>query len=440
MKNTKLPQTVPLKRGVTYPILFTRGRVDRQKTITYLSKKILKDLIVVTSASEKEDLVASLEKKYSVMPKAVISFPDSFRLVKKRCLTVKWLETCGVSHFIFLDDDLSLTVLDENLRYRTTRSASGSELFLESWRDLDKLWGTYKGIGAAASSRVNYNFVVPERLHKGLYVQDNARSGGFLGYEVESFLSSLDFVYKNDLLQNIAYLDLLSNGVIIAQGQKICRVYNIAWSTNFDQEVTSGGMNLYRNPRNNGVAFLILLLTLPGCFSRKPGTEQVFVNMMKIHRQFSKSVFDWKTSNIDPEAWLRGVTQELNLLGYSSSKDARLDFTSKKAFDYITYLLKKLRFWVMAAPFIVNESNLERLVFGVNLALEEGRCFKIELDPSLPKIIKPAFEDYILKVYRVFLRKWRELPGESYEDYGIGKHGATLVKQFAKPPKKTLFT
>lgn len=407
------PTKVQLLPKKTYPVMFTRGRIHKQKTLRYLPPAVRADLIVVTAFCEAKDLLAALKAEHDFVPHHLLVFPDDFRLVRKRYLTAKWLQACGADRFMFLDDDLTLSVLTPDIRYKSTRVDPGPGLFEAAWANMDRLWSKYNGVGISASSRNNYNFIKPETLVRGSYVHLNAKSGGFFGYTTTKFLSSLGFAEDRALLQDIAYVDLLSNIIVLNEWGPICRVYNMAWATEFDVKKESGGMNVYRNKKNNGVAFLLMLLLLPGAFSRKPGSEERFDDMIKINRQAWTPVVDWKEHQLCPTVWLDSVYQELRILGVSDSKGFAGLFHTKKAGEYALYLLRKLRSLAGEnTPAIVLDQSTD--VKQLRRAMREvmnGQPRPTVLGQNLPTKLRVAARTLMLAISHSTLKNWREVGG-----------------------------
>lgn len=411
------PATSGLLPNKTYPVMFTRGRVHKQKTLKYLPDSLRQILIVVTSQCEAKDLLAAYKAEHDFVPMVLLVFPDEYRLVRKRYLTVKWLQSCGADRFMFMDDDLALSVLMKEGRYKSARVDPAPNQLFKAWNKLDRLWTRYHGIGVSASSRNNYNFIKPETLVNGSYVHENTKSGGFFGYEVKKFLKCFAFAEEHELLQDIAYIDLLSNIITLNEQGRICRVYDIAWATEFDVKKESGGMNVYRNARNNGVAFLLMLLLLPGAFSRKEGSEDRFDDMIHINRHAWTPVLEWKEAKITQEVWMDSVYTELKFLGVSGQTEFEALFHSKKAGKYAGSLMRKLQAFSGQGGTTMEISSLNpdlpTMVNFIRNEVESGRAVKLVGDPSNSKVTSKAACEFIAEVNRRILYNWRVQPSKS---------------------------
>jgi hypothetical protein len=320
-----------------YIILFTRGRINKQKSLSYFSKSMILDTIVVTIKSELEGLKAKLAE-LGIEPLKFVSFPDEYRLNLKRYLMAKWVDDRGGRRFMFCDDDVSLTALVDD-KYKSTRTPEGKKALSKHWSHIGDLFKKYHGVGVSANSRNNRNYFNEKHEKDGFYVQENTKSACFFGYRTKTFLSSFQWAYDSKILQNMAYIDLMSNLMAIREDRKIVRMYDISWATKFDDKKTSGGMNAYRTHKTNDLAFFLLLLFIPGSFTRKP-VRTVF-DILKINRSAWTPKTSWKEHHFDWDSWYTQIVAEYK----SQTKEKKLSelFDHPEAVALVRHLLKKYR-------------------------------------------------------------------------------------------------
>ena len=321
----------------TYIVLFTRGRITKQKSLKYFTPTMISDTVVVTCRSEVDQLKEQLAAD-GIKPLQVLSFPDEYRLITKRYKMAQWLQKQGCRQFLFCDDDVNLSVLIGD-RYKSTRSEEGQKALDKFWKRMPALWADYEGIGISANSRNNRNYFNEKYQHKsGLYIQENTKSGCFFGYKTDAFVKRFAFLSDNKLLQDVAYMDLMSN-VLTLNEHKIARVYDLSWATTFDDKKTSGGMNAYRTKGTNHLALLLLMLLIPGTFFRRP--ERNVFEIMKIHRHGWKPVTEWAHTKIDWDTWYAQVNKEWKLL--RGEKQLRDWFSDNEGFQYVRELTLKMQ-------------------------------------------------------------------------------------------------
>lgn len=331
-----MTKTKFLEEDITYPILFTRGRIDKQITIKYFTDSMVKSLIVVTAASEKDSLKQRLHADGFEFKK-LIYFPDNYRLVEKRYLAAKWLYENGGRKFIFFDDDLRLQVLIDG-KYRSSKTDEGRKELDNIWSGLPKLWKRYSGIGLCASTRNNLSII--ENLPKEkLKVQANKLTCAAFGFDAKTFLDACNPMYKHRLMRSMAYIDNLSNLQVMTDGHNTCKLFNMAWSTKTDTKVESGGMNAYRNTKTDLTAILIAKLLSPGRITKKPSDKDTFGATKKLTRLASIPPKEWTRSKFKFAEWLDQIDSDLKRLKVSSIDDLEIDDLGKK---YLKALYSKL--------------------------------------------------------------------------------------------------
>ncbi len=316
-----------LDKNKTYIALFTRGRINKQKTLRYFTPEMVKSTIVVTADSEKKELQAALKAEgFDVLK--VISFPDDHRLSIKRFKTAKYLQKHGCKYFFMCDDDASLSVLIDG-KYRTTRTDEGQAALAKVWRTIPKLWSDYTTLGISASSRNNRNFFTDQHTHKktGLYVQESTKNALFFGARVDWFVNHFSHLSKHNLFNDVAYIDAM-NDLIGVQNGRTGRIYNIAWATTFDDKKSSGGMNLYRSKVTNQIAILMLKVLFPGTIVLR-NDEKNFYETWKFNRHAWKPVEQWNPAKIDWALWHQQASQQLDAV-----MRAAPDFRTRKAAAY----------------------------------------------------------------------------------------------------------
>ncbi len=395
----------------TYIILFTRGRIHKQKTLKYFTPELIARTIVVTCASELQPLKEALSE-LGVKPMGFKAFPDDYRLIKKRYFMVKWLYKHGCKQFLFTDDDASLQVLIDG-RYKSTRTEPGQVALNKFWDRLPGIWSDYEGIGFAASSRNNLNFLTEERRHStGLYVHENTKNACMFGYKTAGFLERFEFLEKHELLQDVAYMDLMSNFLTL-QDSTYVRLYDVAWATNYDADPNSGGMNKYRNTATNNKAVALLHILFPGCMSLAKGSDVVTFDTGKVNRHAWKPVSEWKPEKFQWLAWYHTCMMLLTRLGKPDEV-----FPSVKSRIYLQSLIRKLSAMAGKDPkFTLEIGNGTTVLHGVTNDPEKVRQkvrFLIRAgEPVYPVLTEPRpdqrAKNLALQINRAVLSNWRKV-------------------------------
>ncbi len=408
--NLKL-KPLPFKPGQTYVVVFTRGRIDKQKTLQHFSPYLLSRTIVVTCQSEIGALQAEL-KKQGIAPLAFRVFPDEYKLITKRYLVAKWLHENGCTQFMMSDDDILLKALVGE-SYRTTKKPEGQRALDTIFKRVDPLFKDYQGIGFSFNSRNNRNFFTPERQVRGFYVQENTKNTCFFGYRSKSYVEWFQFAQTHELLQEIAYIDLLANVAAINHdgGSKIARVYDLTFDTGYSYEKEAGGLNLYRTKTTNLLALMLIMLLQPGRYIRRPETHAF--GIFKLTRQAYKSVTAWRNDQFDWAKWHDQVNGEVVRL--EKIKPLHQYFSTQKGFTFVTRLLHKLRFLASENPSPQNTLYLSeaggprfRTLRGKE-ALKKVRELVTKGTPVQVRIEGRATQqckDIQQKVYSTILRQW----------------------------------
>lgn len=343
--NYKL-KPLPFKPGETYIVVFTRGRIDKQKTLQHFSQLMLSRTIVVTCQSEAVELRETLTR-LGIAPLAYRAFPDEYKLITKRYLIAKWLHENGCTQFMMADDDILLKALVGD-NYRTTKKEEGQKALDQKWRGVNALFKDYQGIGFSFNSRNNRNFFTEERRVRGFYVQENTKNTCFFGYRTKSYVEWFEFGQKHELLQEIAYIDLLANVAAINHdgGSRIARVYDLTFDTGYSYAKEDGGLNLYRTKATNLLAMMLIMLLQPGRYIRRPETHAF--GIFKLTRQAYKPVTAWRNDQFHWAEWYAQVDAEVKRL--EKIKPFRHFFSTDKGFTFVNRLISKLRFMASENP------------------------------------------------------------------------------------------
>lgn len=399
----------------TYVVLFTRGRIDRQKTLRYLTPEIISNTIVVTCASERLALQDRL-KEDGIKPLLIKSFNDDLKLITKRYLMAKWLQENGCKQFLFADDDLTLQVLIDG-KYKTTRTEAGQAALNAVWKKLPALWKDYAGIGFAGASRNNYDLMTPERKHAtGLYVHENTKNACIFGYKTDMFVRHFAFMERHGLLQDVAYIDLMSN-LTTLQEANFVRIYDVAFSAEFDMKKSSGGMNVYRNEFTNNRAIALLVTLFPGATSKGKDQDKRF-ELGRINRHAWKPVNTWDLGKFQWAEWYASARSMLTKLGKPNEA-----FSSGLAVKYLTAIMSKFQTMAGAHPDVTrleiyNEEIIlhhdgkkmcgepKPILSRVKQLVTSGMAVRVELKAVRPK---PHAKGLATEINRAVLANWRKV-------------------------------
>lgn len=366
----KLHKLIKLDLRKTYGILMTRGRLNRQTTIRYLSPEVRQDVIVVTVEDELNDLVRVYQgNDWKVA--GFLTFPSSMRLLRKRFCIVHWLESVGISGFIFLEDDLKLSVLNDDLKYRTTRNPEFFDTFTNAWSSLCKRVLISSSVGASTPGRNYRNALLPQYDFNGYYFKPARMNCGIFGYSTEGFLRNFSFLEKHHLLDDATYLDDISSTILLSISSPVDRFYNIGWSTSNGVVTDTGGMNTYRNDRTEFLALVIQQILIPGMIEILPA-ERVKASggyyygaCKSTLKVASLPVLDWPLSSMDFHHFHRISKAALG-------KSLR-HLKNPKAKAYLTSLLEKMRQMTLSPESA--ERSLTISSKGVHFSSPSG-CFR----------------------------------------------------------------
>lgn len=402
-----------LNPKATYVVLFTRGRIDRQKTLRYLTPEIIANTIVVTCASEHTALADQL-KADGIKPLLIKSFPDDHKLIKKRYLMAKWLQANGCKQFLFADDDLTFQVLIDG-RYKTARTEAGQAALNDVWKKLPAIWSEYAGIGFAGSSRNNYDLMTDERKHPtGLFVHENTKNACIFGYKTDMFVRQFAFMEKHGLLQDVAYIDLMSN-LLTLQEANYVRIYDVAFAANFDTNKASGGMNVYRNEFTNNRAIALLVTLFPGATTKGKDQDKRF-ELGRINRHAWKPVNTWSLEKFQWGEWYANATHMLKGLGTPNKA-----FSTLAAVKYLQAIMGKFATMAGMRPDVTrleiyNEEIIlhhegktlrgtpKPILAKVKQLTNQGKAVRVELKAVKPK---PHAKDLAAQINRAVLANWR---------------------------------
>jgi hypothetical protein len=200
----------------------------------------------------------------------ILGWEDGVHLADKRLGVAKWLDNEGVKQFLFLDDDLKLSVwLSDEKKFRSTRKLHDNgtgpvDYYLSQYTD--RLFKEYAGVGYGCMSMQ----ARMEAIKEGNFQQVNKKMCCIFGYRTEEFLARMD----HPKFEKIWGIDTVWNLETMVKTDDIVTDHHLAWTTDF--AVNNGGASIYRNKPDVLHSFLRMMLLHPGLISR--GKDGVHVH------------------------------------------------------------------------------------------------------------------------------------------------------------------
>ena len=297
----------------THLVIFSRGRVGKQRTLSYLPDSLKRnDLTFVCPKSEMQDH----RKQDYAKGLNIVPWKDGVHLADKRLGVAKYLDKQGVKQFLYMDDDVALsTWMHKEKTFRSTRllKDDGEQVTRVLLKHTDRMFKEYIGVGYGCLSMQARMDAIKNNILK----VENKKMCCMFGYRTKEFLALVD----HPRFASMWGIDTTWNLEMMTKGHNIVTDYSIAWTTDFKSTV--GGAASYRTKPAVAHSFLRMMLLHPGLISR--GRDGVHVHSFlriswkdipnfggrKLSTKGANNFFaELKHQNTNPKEFLRGCPSD----------------------------------------------------------------------------------------------------------------------------------
>lgn len=239
--------------------LLTKGRVGRQKTLSYLSPEVQKHVTLVCPDSEFE---AHKSEKYAKHV-SILRTKDNMTLPNKRYAVYAHHRAQGGRYAMVLEDDLLFYGLQDGKYVGATKDLHAADDWL--LKQAPRLFKKGAAMVGAGPYFMHKNIIERWGLHRL-----NHKCTNVAGYNVDTLL---DLVDKNET-RDLWGIDTIHNLAVLTAGHSSVTDYNMLWNTTFDPKDTSGA-GTERKVAHVLDSFLRQMVMFPGLIRRGKQAQHV---------------------------------------------------------------------------------------------------------------------------------------------------------------------